>query len=340
MQVSNKYVLDHIRKYRFAFWGVIFIGLLNSLVSFLLPVSIGEFFTLFFKTGSSKGKLLDWLGIELSTVNQFFLLFILLLFLRAILSYTEYYGTFKQGELFVKYLREDVFSTQIRWSTASMLDQSYGKYLLRYSNDLKSVQLYLTNGYMEGIKSSLFLIMGLLVMLNIQWQITLLLFGMLIVVMLLIYLLARWQTVFIVSSRSARSSLLAYVARQFARFRKVKERQEEDVAMANFQEKSDNLFQANMKYNVSESLLLAVVPVLIFGVIGVLLWRMVFLQGSISASDGLMMVLILLMMEGRIRRLLKVPTYLNKGKISLQKIHKMYVEPIPVIKPEVKAMER
>ena len=281
MQERSKYVLDHIRRHRIAFWGVIFIGLLNSVVSFLLPVSIGEFFTLFFKTGSNKGKLLDWLGIELSTVNQFFLLFSLLLFLRGILSYTEYYGTFRQGELFVKYLREDVFSAQIRWSAASMPDQSYGKYLLRYSNDLKSVQLYLTNGYMEGIKSSLFLITGLLVMMNIQWQITLLLLGMLILIILLIYLLARWQTFFIIGSRSARSSLLAYVARQFARFRKVKERQLEDEVMASFNEKSGRLFQANMKYNVSESLLLAVVPVLIFGVIGVLLWRMVFLQGSI-----------------------------------------------------------
>ena len=221
-----------------------------------------------------------------------------------------------------------------------MPDQSYSKYLLRYSNDLKSVQLYLTNGYMEGIKSSLFLITGLLVMMNIQWQITLLLLGMLLLIILLIYLLARWQTFFIIGSRSARSSLLAYVARQFARFRKVKERQLEDEVMASFNEKSGRLFQANMKYNVSESLLLAVVPVLIFGVIGVLLWRMVFLQGSISASDGVMMVLILLMMEGRIRRILKVPTYLNKGRISLRKIHKLYDEPIPVAQPEAKVLDR
>lgn len=339
MQESSKYVFDHIRKYRITFLGVIVIGLLNSVVSFLLPVSIGEFFTLFFGTGSTKGKMLDWLGIELSTVNQFFLLFSLLLLLKAFLSYTEYYGTYRQGELFVKFLREDVFSAQIRWSAASMSDRSYGKYLLRYSNDLKSVQLYLTNGYMEGMKSSLFLLTGLLVMMNIQWQITLILFVMLISVILLVYFLARWQTIFIVDSRSARSSLLSYVARQFARFRKVKEQRGEEEVITDFNKKSDSLFQANMKYNISESLLLAVVPVLIFGVIGVLLWRMVFLNGSMSASDGLMMVLILLMMEGRIRRLLKVPTYLNKGKISLRKIHKLYTEPISVGSPEVKGIE-
>lgn len=333
MQESSQYVLDHIRKYRFAFWGVIFIGLLNSVVSFLLPVSIGEFFTLFFKTGSSKGKLLNWLGIELSTVDQFFLLFILLLIIKAILTYTEYVGTFRQGELFVKYLREDVFAAQMRWNAASMPNQSYSKYLLRYSNDLKSVQTYLTQGYMEGIKSSLFLITGLLVMMNIQMQITLLLFGLLLMVVVIVYLLARWQTSYIASSRSARSSLLAYVARQFARFRRVKERQVENEVISNFHERSDTLFWANMKYNVSESVLLAVVPVLIFGIIGVLLWRMIFLKGSISASDGLMMVFILLMMEGRIRRILKVPSYLNKGKISLQKIHKLYNEPFPIEEP-------
>lgn len=170
-------------------------------------------------------------------------------------------------------------------------------------------------------------------MMNIQMQITLLLFGLLLMVVVIVYLLARWQTSYIASSRSARSSLLAYVARQFARFRRVKERQVENEVISNFHERSDTLFWANMKYNVSESVLLAVVPVLIFGIIGVLLWRMIFLKGSISASDGLMMVFILLMMEGRIRRILKVPSYLNKGKISLQKIHKLYNEPFPIEEP-------
>ncbi|MBK9982008.1 MAG: ABC transporter ATP-binding protein [Saprospiraceae bacterium] len=329
MLKKNQHVIDHIRRYRFTFWLVIFTGLLNNIVSFLLPVSIGEFFTIFFHTGSTKGKLLSWMGIDLTTVTQFFLFFCVLIILKAIFTFAENYGTFRQGELFVKQIREAVFSTQMWWSAASSLDRSYGKYLLRYSNDLKSVQNYLTKGYIDGIRSSLFLITGLLVMLKINWELTLLLSFLLILVVVLVYRLAQWQTRFIVDSRSTRSSLLAYVARRFSGFLKLKARQGEQDAIDSFYEKSGILFQANMKYNISESVLISIVPVLIFTIIGTLLWRMIFLPGSITASEGLMLVLILLMMEGGIRRVLKVPTYLNKGKISLQKISKLYDEPNP-----------
>ncbi|HJW31202.1 MAG TPA: hypothetical protein VJ508_18370, partial [Saprospiraceae bacterium] len=53
--------------------------------------------------------------------------------------------------------------------------------------------------------------------------------------------------------------------------------------------------------------------------------------------DSLMIILMLLMMEGGIRRLLKVPTYINKGKISLQKISKLLHEPRMTANPEIES---
>ena len=97
--------------------------------------------------------------------------------------------------------------------------------------------------------------------------------------------------------------------------------------ISRFRAKSEKLYHDNMEYNMSESILLALVPVLIFSVIGILLWRVMYMVNLISASEGLMLVLIVLMMEGGIRRLLKVPTYLNKGRISLQKINKLKIQP-------------
>ncbi len=115
MQKNNHFVADHLRKYFFVFASIIFIGLLNNIVSFLLPISIGEFFTLHFHTGSSKGKLLNWLGLNVNTTKHFFVLFWFLLFTKTILTLVESYGTFSQGELFVKNLRENVFSAQMGW---------------------------------------------------------------------------------------------------------------------------------------------------------------------------------------------------------------------------------
>lgn len=333
-----QYVVDHVLKNRFALLLVIVTGFFNNVVTFLLPISIGEFFTLFFNTGSAKGKLLDWMGINLSSVNQFFIFFSGLLILKGVLTLSEKFGTFRQGELFAKEIREKVFSSQMNWSAEAFPDRSYGKYLLRYSNDLKSVQNYLTMGYLEAIKSTLFLLCGIFVIFKINNELGLIIITALCSIMALIYVFGRWQTKFIVISRSSRSSLLAFVSRQFARFKRIKERNREEEMISQFGAKSKTLYEENMKYNLSESILLTIVPVLIFMVIGLLLWRMLYMVQTISAGEGLMLVLILMMMEGGIQRLLKVPTYLNKGKISLQKINKLNIEPPPVIAKELNAI--
>ncbi len=331
MQQYKQYVAAHIRKHRFAFVFIIAVGFLNNIVSFLLPVSIGEFFTLYFHTGSNKGMLLHWLGIQLSSIDQFFIFFGGLILAKAILTLIENYLTFQFGEKFVKFIRELVFSAQMHWSANSLPENSYGKYLLRYSNDLKSVQNYITRGYLEGIKSSLFLISGIFVMFKINAELTYILVFAIIVLIGIIFLIGRWQSTYIVQSRSSRSSLLAFVARQFSRFKRIKEKNREEEMITGFHERSDKLYVENMKYNFSESVLMTLVPVMVFMIIGILLWRMIFLEGTIGAGEGLMMVLILIMMEGGIRRLLKVPTYLNKGRISLQKINKLLTEPNPEI---------
>lgn len=331
---GDGFIQAHLIRHRYLLLGIIVLGWINSIVSFLLPLSIGEFFTVFFHTGSSKGKLLNWLGIEVTTAGQFFLLFSLLLGIKAILTFFENYGTFFQGELLVRNIRDKVFASQMNWNPVWLQGRSYGKYLLRYSNDMKSIQLYMTKGYLEAIKSGLFLLTGLLLMVQIQAIVTLLFFILLFIGFLVVFRAARYQSRSISESRSARSSLLAHVAHSFSRFTRIKDHREEPEAIDTFREKSGTLFGANMKYNLTESLMLALVPLLIFGIIGLLLWQMEFLADTITASEGLMMVLMILMMEGGVRRLLKVPSYINKGRISLQKINKLLNEPPLSSRPE------
>ena len=78
-----------------------------------------------------------------------------------------------------------------------------------------------------------------------------------------------------------------------------------------------------MRFNKIESLLQSSSYFLVFAMIGILLWQMTLPYSRISASDGLMMILMILMMQGALKKILKVPGYLNKGKISLQKIDKV-----------------
>lgn len=298
-------------------------GFVNSCVSFLLPVSIGEFFAVHFHTGSSKGKLLSWMGMHLDTLQGFYLLFITLLLLRAGLSFAESFGSYKQGELFAKNIREKLFASQISWPPELLSKNLYGKFLLRYSNDMKTVQNYFTKGIMDGIKNVLFLLTGLFMLSRIHFTLTIILFFILLIILAVTYYIARLQRPSISASRSHRSSLLAFVTKSFSRFEKLKQNQGEAEAVENFNTRSGNLFHANMRSNKIESLLQSSSYFLIFSMIGILLWQMSMSYSRISASDGLMMILMVLMMQGALRKLLKVPGYLNKGQISLQKISKI-----------------
>lgn len=328
MNKEERFVYEHIRKNPFSFTGTLLAGFVNSCVSFLLPVSIGEFFTLYFHTGSSKGKLLAWLGLQLDTIQEFYQLFIILLLLKTTLSFLESFGSYWQGELFVKDLREKLFVFQINWHPALLSKKSYGKYLLRYSNDMKSIQNYFTRGIMDGIKNLFFLITGLCVLASIHLRLTLILFSLLLITIGIIYFIAKYQKPSIKTSRSHRSSLLAFVTRSFSGFEKLKQQQAESITIENFNNRSDNLYKANMRSNRIESLLQSSSHFLIFTMIGILLWQMTMPYSRISAGDGLMMILMIMMMQGALRKILKVPGYLNKGNISLQKISKIMQQPL------------
>lgn len=323
MNKKNQFVSEHIRKYPLSVGAIILAGFVNSCISFLLPVSIGEFFAVHFHTGSSKGKLLSWMGIHIDTIQRFYLLFIILLLLRAVLSYAESFGSYRQGELFVKNLRENLFASQISWPPDLLSKNLYGKYLLRYSNDMKTVQNYFTKGIMEGLKNILFLLTGLFMLSRIHFTLTIILFSIILVILTVTYFISRFQRPSISASRSHRSSLLAFVTKSFSRFEKLKLNQEEADAIESFNTRSDNLYHANMRSNRIESLLQTSSYLLVFSMIGILLWQMTMPYSRISASDGLMMILMVLMMQGALRRILKIPGYLNKGKISLQKIEKL-----------------
>ena len=323
MIANNHFAADHIRKYPFAFYVIILIGFINSCISFLLPVLIGEFFILNYHTGSTKGKLLNWLGLHVSTIYEFFILFFILIIAKGILGYVEQLGTYRLGELFVKDIREKIFSAQIHWDVNTQLHKSYEKYLLRYSNDMKTIQSYFTKGIMNGIKNSLFLLTGLFLLSRIHFQLTLVLAGLLISIAVIIYIIAARQRPFIRSSRNKRSSLLAYVSSSFRKFNSLKQNKTEENTISKFKDRSHELYHSNMQLNAFESLMQSANPLLIFVMIGLLLYQISIPSMQVTSGDGLLIILMILMMQGSFRNLLRVPGYINKGNISLVKINKI-----------------
>ncbi|KIA82428.1 ABC transporter transmembrane domain-containing protein [Flavobacterium sp. AED] len=301
----------------------IFIGLIQSCAAFLVTVSIGEFFKIHFHSHSSKGRLLHLFGIKPHTLYAFFLLFIILLLIRTLFEFLERWISYQQGELYAKHIREKIFPKQISWSQEKFQEKHFGKYLLRYSNDMKSVQNYLTKGIMGAIKDGCFVLMGFVLLWIIHHLLAIYLLIMTAIFIVIIFIISKLQKNMITASRNERSKLLAFVTRSFHRHKSIKERSMEEATKQRFNGMSDLLYTANMHNNQFESMLQALLTLLQYSIIGILLWLMSLSSSSIGRNDALVFILITLMLISPMKRLLKVPAVINKGKISFGKINEI-----------------
>ena len=317
---------EFIHKNRLVLAGIILIGVVNSIVTFLLPVSIGNFFILQFGSEGSKGRLLQLLGIHFSSLPAFFIFFFALIGAKAFTGMIERWVSLREGEKFIKMVRERLFEAQIKSSTESFSEKSYGSYLLRYSNDLKAIKDYLLKGRLETWESSMFLLVGIGLLCLLQLQLSFYLITFFIVIVVAFIMLSRYQKKYISESRNRRSNLLAFVTKSFSRHLRIKQQVTEENSINRFRLKSEKLYEANMENNKLESLQQSLVPVLQFTMLGFLLWISTFLKPAINYSDALVYVLVTLMLMSSMRRILKVPGYLNKGNISLQKIEELLMQ--------------
>lgn len=313
--------LEYLRTRRSMLLLYALIGLIQSCAIFLLPVSIGEFFTIFFNSDSSKGRLLQMLGIHIETLSSFLYLFLLLLLTRAIFEFLEKWFSYRQGELYVQFIRERLFAAQINWSPERFQQKHFGKYLLRYSSDMRSLQQFLTKGIMGCLKDVSFLIVGFGLLWIIHRTLTIYLLLLTVTILLFTYLLSSFQKKLIRSSRDKRSILLAHTARSFERHTSIKASSREEKTIARFNAFSRELLYNNMKNNRFDSLLHAMLPMLQYMMIGILLWLMTFANNTIPLNDALVYILIILLMLVPMKRVLKVPAIINKGKLSLVKIN-------------------
>ena len=101
------------------------------------------------------------------------------------------------------------------------------------------------------------------------------------------------------------------------------QKNKEEITRQRFNSASVELYDANMDNNRFDSILQTLLPLVQYSMVGILLWLMTFLSNSIDPNSALVFVLITLMMLSPMKRILKVPSFINRGKISLRKINEI-----------------
>jgi ABC-type multidrug transport system fused ATPase/permease subunit len=318
---KHSFLIDHIQKNQTQLLLIVLLGWISSCTGILLTLTIGDFFMLIFHTNGSKGKLLAMLGIRLESGNLFFIVFLSLAVVKFLCSFIDKYLTVKQSEQFVRNIRSNLFQAQINTHVEVFKSKAYGNYLLRYSNDMKVIQSYLSKGILGGIQELFVVLMGIGVLLKIRWQL-----GFVILCLLFFTGVASWyvsflQKKYISVSRDKRSGLLAFVTKTFSRFQTMKDRNQESEMMNRFEKKSTDLYNANLTNGKRESFLQSLIPFLQYIIIFSVLFLIAGGYIQSNASDAVVIILLLMLLQGAVRRLLKVPGILNKGRISLDKIN-------------------
>jgi len=304
-------------------------GLCYNILTLLVPISLGRFYEFNFGFSSQRLKLLESLPfINTESFTTFLLFFLVLIFIRFIFEYSNKYVIAIIGERFAKNLREQLFEHQLQRSTAIYDQKGIGKYLLRYSGDLKSIQNYVTRGLFR-FSQDVFLIaflliaityidayLGSIAAISISFSIVILFF-----INNVLYSIS-------VNRRNQKSNMLTFVNTRLRAIQSIKAFNKYTPEEKRYVKWSDKLYLTGKKFQITISLIQAIIPALTYIMLALLMWYIYYIKinkGNVF-NETVLLILILLIISFLpiLRRTLRVSIIWKLGNISFEKLLQIF----------------
>lgn len=318
--VVEKFIGNNIFLIAFAFLSL----LLSNFLNVLLPLSIGWFYEIVLHEHGTKSRLLSLIPIHLSSPNQFYIFFSFLLFIKALFVFFEKSQTGILGERFSRDLREMAFSQQLNHSINTHLERPVGKYLLRYSGDLLAIQNLLTKGILVFIGDLFFLFIAFASLIYLQQKLATSVIISFLISGGIMYLLSKIVRTTAWNRRSQRSKNLGFVSSRMQAFYTIKSFNRESPEVNSFVKRSRKLYELGIKFMNISAIVQALLPFFFFGTLLIIFYQVSLLRSvkpyGITKSDVFIFILLLLYMQGVMKRLLKVNLIWQVGVISFNKL--------------------
>ena len=293
------------------------------MIALTIPLVIGRYLALRFGYSSLRARVLGSVPDEWLVDTQiFFWIMLGLVGTWFALRYIERYQTQMIGELLVKQLREDLFHTQLKTAPDAFAIRTAGKYLLRYSGDLKQIQNFFNLGVMAFIRDLLILIPAAIIFATILPELALPCLVAFALMMLPLMFLNRLLYKASVKRRDRRSGLLAFVSERLYRHSVIQVLNREKPEIGKFNRRSDRLTDAGRKYFRIEGFIQTLIPALIYLIPGMLFlwleWNPV--EASNLEPEALSLgALLMLAIAPIFRRMARVTVRWELGKLSMRK---------------------
>ncbi len=299
-------------------------SILSSLLTIAIPVSIGKYYELVFDFNAYRSQVLDWLPVEVANnVPQFLYFFAVLVLLKGILTFLERYFIGMLGEKLVLNIRNQLFEHQLYLPSVVYDEKGIGKYLLRFSGDLKSIQNYVSNGIVRFIGDLTLLLFVCITLSFIHLQLGLLIAICLLVTTVIVIFFNRYLSKITRQRRRSKSILLSFVNTHLRGIHTIKSFNKEVPIIKQYNKRSDKVYHWGKQYQTITAFIRTLVPTAMYVMLGLVLLAIYQLKQQSVAIQGstlLVFVMFLISILPIFRRLLRVNIVWELGNISFEKL--------------------
>lgn len=324
---GKKLLLTFSKAHRSRVLGVLVLGFWANAVTLLLPLVIAQTYSLLFDFQSARGRLLEKFGIGWQADFNSWLAFLpILILIKAILDFFRKSEQGKLTETFLHWLRQRLFLHQLRMEVRHYEERGVGRYLLRFSGDLSSVQQFLSKGILQFSADMLLVMMGLALLFWLDsWLGGLMLIASLLlggVVLIINRQIGKLET----QRRDQKSALLSFINLRLLNIASLKAFNKETPELQQFDRRAGKIQRLGFSYHRWAALLEALVPFAVYAALALAFllvynWKQ---SGYAFQSDNIFaFILILLALRNTLSRTLRIGLVWKKGNISLQKIAKL-----------------
>ncbi|RKM97529.1 ABC transporter ATP-binding protein [Aquimarina sp. AD10] len=300
-------------------------GFCYNILTIMIPISIGKFYELSFGFSSHRLKAFKFIPyMDAVNFQDFLAFFFALVILRLLFEYLNRYGVALIGERFTKGLREILFANQLQITMPIYDNKGIGKYLLRYSGDLKSIQNYMKNGLIRFAQDTFLLIIVVVVIGCFDLYLGIIIAGCILISALLLWKINRVLYTISLDRRNKRSAMLSFVNTRLRSILALKAFNKYRPEENRFQKRSKNLYTVGKQYARIVALLQALIPAITYGMLGII---MLYIFNSsknqnstLEGASLLVLILLIISILPVLRRSLRVSIIWKLGNISFTKL--------------------
>ena len=304
-------------------------GLCYNILTLLIPISLGRFYEFNFDFSSQRLQLLKSVPfINTENFTVFLIFFLGLVFVRFILEYLNKYVISIIGESFTKDLREQLFKHQLNISAYIYDQKGIGKYLLRYSGDLKSIQNYVTRGLFRFTQDLFLIVILLITIAYIDLILGIIVAISIAVAIVLLFVINKFLYRISVDRRNQRSAMLTFVNTRLRSIMTIKAFNKYKPEQKRYVKRSEKLYHVGKQYQRVVSLIQAVIPMLTYTMLAALMWYVYFLKTNrgdvFDGTSFLILILLIISFLPILRRTLRVSIIWKLGNISFEKLLRIF----------------